>query len=297
MALMQPTSIIIQSKSFNMILNTLADKRRLADAFSKYIPQDSRYNHKYHVVATMSGFQNWAELKNLLDSPHVEQGLLGIESFWDSESPSIEEVSEGIRLWLEYMVEQQTDDEFKSYTLLKIVTLFYFVFRNDDFMVFYDEVKSLGLSELVNVPILSGFNVWTLPNPTAFKSLFTFFQEPCSFLSLDSALVVSRSLLYLSVTLEDGITLMDWATQHDGRSYINQHVYSYEHDHAYYLKLYSGAPTLLVCDDQYPEGLDSVCNGLDILYAGTKPLPFLQGDDLLILERKRQAFMASTNRL
>jgi|GEM_PF-5397384 len=271
-----------------MIINTLMNNGGLAHAFSRYIPLKSKYQYKLHVVATKAGFKNWDEFQSLLGDQVVQGGIRGVESFWESETPSLEEIHEGIGHWLSYMLTKESDENFKSYTLLKMVALFYFVVRNDDFTKFYDQSDALGFSNLVNVPLLSGFNLWSFNDSIALRTLNHFFNEYVdSFLSVDGGVELCRSLKYLAVTIPDGVKLMCWEVEHGKRSHLNDHVYSTEHDTSYYLKVYSGDPIILVCDDDYPEGLNELCRSLGVLYAGDTPLPCMNSTELIRLGMKK----------
>jgi antibiotic biosynthesis monooxygenase (ABM) superfamily enzyme len=283
--------ILILSKSFYMIINTLNDKRRLASAFSKYISQDAKFQSKFHVVATMAGFKNWEELIGLLRDPDIQDAIRGVESFFENETK--EAIHEGIHAWLEYMLIEDGLENFNSYDLLKIIVLYYFLIRNEDFMAFYSEIEDIGLMDIAEVPLLTGYNIWSYPDMTALMKLHAFFEDdPSFYIEHQSPVDACRHLRYLAVTLPDGIKLMQWEAKQSKNVFINEHIYSYEHGQSYYLKFYGGNPDLLVCDDVYPEGLDALCKSLGILYAGEIPLPYMGSAELYRLGMKKGVMLA-----
>lgn len=65
-----------------MIIELLNNKCKLQEAFQRYYSSDDKYQYKLHVIATRTGFKNWKQFKQCIDSQKTQDALKAVESFY-----------------------------------------------------------------------------------------------------------------------------------------------------------------------------------------------------------------------
>jgi hypothetical protein len=255
-----------------MIIELLNNKCKLQETFQRYYSGDDKYQYKLHVIATRTGFKNWEQFKQCIDSKKTQEALKAVESFLCTNDITMEAQQEGLHEWVEYMMElNDTNECYCSEEIIKLLLLYHYVLNADYFNAVFDMVVSEGYALAAGSSVLTCFNLADVETRELYRTFERYVADEENLIEN----VADRDSIYyylqnFNTRLESGVRLLIEGCK---RGHMhNQHVYSATLGREYYLKVYGEKPTFLMCDDDYPEGLKEICHELGYVYIEDYPV-------------------------
>ncbi len=255
-----------------MIIELLNNKCKLQEAFQRYYSSDDKYQCKLHVIATRTGFKNWEQFKQCIDGEKTQKALEVVESFLCTNDITMEAQQEGLHEWVEYMMElNDTNECYCSEEIIKLLLLYHYVLNADYFNAVFDMVVSERYALAAGSSVLTCFNLADVETKELYRTFERYVADEENLIKY----MANRKSVYLhlqqfNTRLESGVRLLVEGCKRGFKR--NQHIYFSKDDREYYLKVYGGKPTFLMCDDDYPEGLKEICDELGIVYIEDYPL-------------------------
>jgi hypothetical protein len=243
-----------------MIIELLNNKCKLQKVFQRYYSSDDKYQYKLHVIATRTGFKNWEQFKQCIDSDKSQEALKVVESFLCTNDITMEAQQEGLHEWVEYMMElNDTYECYCSEEIIKLLLLYHYVLNADYFDTIFDMVVSEGYTVAAGSSVLTCFNLADVETKELYR---TFERYVADEENLIKNMADRDSIYYylqnFNTRLESGVRLLVEGCK---RGHMhNQHVYSATLGREYYLKVYGEKPTFLMCDEDYPVNIIAALN-------------------------------------
>lgn len=255
-----------------MIIELLNNKSKLQEAFQRYYSSDDKYQYKLHVIATRTGFKNWEQFKQCIDSQKTQDALKAVESFLCDNDITMEAQQEGLHEWVEHMMEfNDTYECYCSEEIIKLLLLYHFVLNAAYFDTIFDMVVSEGYATAAGSSVLTCFNLADVEAKELYRTFERYVADEENLIEhMAKKDNIYFSLQQFNTRLRSGVELL--VESYKRGCLHNQHVYSAMHGREYYLKVYGEKPTFLMCDDDYPEGLKEVCEELGYIYIEEYPV-------------------------